>query len=61
MKRGRNAQRQSARTVWTDAHTRVAFIFEPGGNAYVGVGSAARSATGPREKLGSAPTSRRQR
>jgi hypothetical protein len=32
-----------------DADTCVAFIFEPGGNAYVGVGSAARGDSAPRE------------
>jgi hypothetical protein len=36
--------------VWIDAYTRVAFIFEPGDNSYVGVGSAARGDNAPRAK-----------
>src|SRR5215217_620560 len=37
--------------VGIDAHTRVAFSLEPAGNAYVGVGSAARGDTHAREDL----------
>jgi hypothetical protein len=36
--------------VWIDAQNCVAFIFEAAGNAYGGVGSAARGDTAPREK-----------
>ena len=36
--------------VWIDAHTCVAFIFEPDGNAYIGVGSAERGDSAPRDK-----------